>query len=87
LGRAALHAGLAASWFGPGLGLLREAAGGALIVVPGVRPQGDPAGDQVRTIEPAEAVAARRDAPGGGSADHRRARSQSRYRRFRRALD
>ena len=58
LGRAALHAGLrgvVAS--GQELGLLREALGPEpLIVVPGVRAPGDPAGDQVRTIEPAEAV-------------------------------
>ena len=39
------------------LGLLREALGPDLwIVVPGIRAPGDPAGDQVRTIEPAEAV-------------------------------
>jgi orotidine-5'-phosphate decarboxylase len=58
LGRAALHAGLrgvVAS--GQELGLLREALGPEpLIVVPGVRSPGDPPGDQVRTIEPAEAV-------------------------------
>jgi orotidine-5'-phosphate decarboxylase len=58
LARAALHAGLrgvVAS--GEELGLLREALGPEpLIVVPGVRAPGDPAGDQVRTIEPAEAV-------------------------------
>lgn len=58
LARAALHAGLrgvVAS--GQELGLLREALGpDPLIVVPGVRAPGDPAGDQVRTIEPAEAV-------------------------------
>ena len=58
LARAALHAGLrgvVAS--GQELGLLREALGpDPLIVVPGVRMRGDPAGDQVRTIEPVEAV-------------------------------
>jgi len=58
LARAALQAGLrgvVAS--GQELGLLREALGPEpLIVVPGVRAPGDPAGDQMRTIEPAEAV-------------------------------
>src|SRR5213594_1700996 len=58
LARAALQAGLrgvVAS--GQELGLLREALGPEpLIVVPGVRAPGEPAGDQVRTIEPAEAV-------------------------------
>src|SRR5712664_1117518 len=58
LARAALQAGLrgiVAS--GQELGLLREALGSEpLIVVPGVRAPGDAAGDQVRTIEPAEAV-------------------------------
>lgn len=58
LARAALHAGLrgvVAS--GQELGLLREALGqGPWIVVPGIRAPGEAAGDQVRTIEPAEAV-------------------------------
>jgi orotidine-5'-phosphate decarboxylase len=58
LARAALQAGLrgvVAS--GQELGLLREALGPEpLIVVPGIRAPGDPAGDQVRTIEPADAV-------------------------------
>src|SRR2546427_7765363 len=58
LARAALQAGLrgvVAS--GQELALLREALGPEpLIVVPGVRAPGDAAGDQVRTIEPAEAV-------------------------------
>ena len=58
LGRAALHAGLrgvVAS--GQELGLLREALGpDPWIVVPGIRAPGEPAGDQVRTVEPAEAV-------------------------------
>lgn len=58
LARAALQAGLhgvVAS--GQELGLLREALGpDPLIVVPGIRAPGDAAGDQVRTIEPAEAV-------------------------------
>jgi orotidine-5'-phosphate decarboxylase len=58
LARAALQAGLrgvVAS--GQELGLLREALGpDPLIVVPGVRAPGEAAGDQVRTIEPAEAV-------------------------------
>src|SRR5207248_8356328 len=58
LARAAMQAGLrgvVAS--GQELGLLREALGPEpWIVVPGVRAPGDPAGDQVRTIEPAEAV-------------------------------
>jgi len=57
LARAALQAGLrgvVAS--GQELGLLREALGpDPLIVVPGIRAPGDAAGDQVRTIEPAEA--------------------------------
>jgi orotidine-5'-phosphate decarboxylase len=58
LARAALHAGLrgvVAS--GQELGLLREVLGPEpWIVVPGIRAPGEPAGDQVRTIEPAEAV-------------------------------
>jgi len=58
LARAALQAGLrgvVAS--GQELGLLREALGAApWIVVPGIRAPGEPAGDQVRTIDAAEAV-------------------------------
>ncbi len=58
LARAALQAGLrgvVAS--GQELGLLREALGpDPWIVVPGVRAPGEAAGDQVRTVEPAEAV-------------------------------
>jgi orotidine-5'-phosphate decarboxylase len=58
LARVAVQAGLrgvVAS--GQELGLLREALGPEpLIVVPGIRAPGDPAGDQVRTIEPADAV-------------------------------
>src|SRR6266480_5573635 len=58
LARLAQHAGLrgvVAS--GQELGLLREALGPEpWIVVPGVRAPGDPAGDQVRTIEAGEAV-------------------------------
>lgn len=58
LARVALQAGLrgvVAS--GQELELLREAFGAdPWIVIPGVRAPGDPAGDQVRTIEPAEAV-------------------------------
>ena len=58
LGRAALQAGLrgvVAS--GQELGLLREALGPEpWIVVPGIRAPGEAAGDQVRTIEPADAV-------------------------------
>lgn len=58
LARAALQAGLrgvVAS--GQELGLLREALGqGPWIVVPGIRAPAEAAGDQVRTIEPAEAV-------------------------------
>ncbi|SRR6266496_349882 len=58
LARLALQAGLrgvVAS--GQELGLLREALGPEpWIVVPGVRAPGDPAGDQVRTIDPKEAV-------------------------------
>ena len=58
LARAALQAGLrgvVAS--GQEVGFLREALGPTpWIVVPGIRPPGEPAGDQVRTIEPAEAV-------------------------------
>src|SRR3989449_2561355 len=58
LGRAALQAGLrgvVAS--GQELGLLREALGpDPWIVVPGIRAPGEPAGDQVGTVEPAEAV-------------------------------
>jgi len=58
LARAAIQAGLrgvVAS--GQEVGLLREALGPApWIVVPGVRMPGDAAGDQSRTIAPAEAV-------------------------------
>lgn len=58
LARAALQAGLrgvVAS--GQELGLLREALGSnPWIVVPGIRAPGEPAGDQVRTIDAAEAV-------------------------------
>jgi orotidine-5'-phosphate decarboxylase len=58
LARAALQAGLrgvVAS--GQELGLLREALGAEpWIVVPGIRAPGEAAGDQARTIEPAEAV-------------------------------
>ncbi|HEV8381809.1 MAG TPA: orotidine-5'-phosphate decarboxylase [Gemmatimonadales bacterium] len=58
LGRLALHAGLrGVVTSGQEVGLLREALGpDPWIVVPGIRASGDPAGDQVRTIEPAEAV-------------------------------
>ena len=42
---------------GQELGLLREALGpDPWIVVPGVRAPGEAPGDQVRTVEPAEAV-------------------------------
>ena len=58
LARAAMQAGLrgvVAS--GQELGLLREALGPApWIVVPGIRGNGEPVGDQVRTITPADAV-------------------------------
>lgn len=58
LARTAVQAGLrgvVAS--GQELGLLREALGAEpWIVVPGIRAPGEAAGDQVRTIEPAEAV-------------------------------
>src|SRR2546428_4546595 len=58
LARSALQAGLrgvVAS--GQELGLLREALGpDPWIVVPGIRAPGEAAGDQVRTVEPAEAV-------------------------------
>src|SRR5574341_871432 len=58
LARTALQAGLrgvVAS--GQELGLLREALGAEpWIVVPGIRAPGEAAGDQARTIEPAEAV-------------------------------
>lgn len=58
LARAALQAGLrgvVAS--GQELGLLREALGSSpWIVVPGIRAPGEAAGDQVRTIDAAEAV-------------------------------
>lgn len=59
LARIALAAGLrgvVAS--GREVGLLRESLGPApWIVVPGVRLPGDPSGDQMRTVTPAEAVA------------------------------
>jgi len=58
LGRLALQAklrGVVAS--GQEVGLLREVLGPApWIVVPGIRTAGEPAGDQVRTIDPVEAV-------------------------------
>ena len=58
LARAAMQAGLrgvVAS--GQELGLLREALGPEpWIVVPGIRGNGEPVGDQVRTITPADAV-------------------------------
>ena len=58
LARAAMQAGLrgvVAS--GQELGLLREVLGPEpWIVVPGIRSNGEPAGDQVRTISPADAV-------------------------------
>ena len=58
LARTAMQAGLrgvVAS--GQELGLRREALGPEpWIVVPGIRSNGEPAGDQVRTISPAEAV-------------------------------
>jgi orotidine-5'-phosphate decarboxylase len=58
LARTALQAGLrgvVAS--GQEIGLVREALGpDPWIVVPGIRAPGDAAGDQVRTIDPAEAV-------------------------------
>ena len=58
LARAALQAGLrgvVAS--GRELGLLRETLGPEpWIVVPGIRAPGEPAGDQVRTIDPTEAA-------------------------------
>ncbi|HJS42676.1 MAG TPA: orotidine-5'-phosphate decarboxylase [Gemmatimonadales bacterium] len=58
LARVALQAGLrgiVAS--GQEVGFLREVLGPApWIVVPGIRSPGDSAGDQVRTIEPAEAI-------------------------------
>ena len=58
LARTALQAGLrGVVTSGQEIGLLREALGPEpWIVVPGIRAAGDPAGDQVRTIEPAEAV-------------------------------
>jgi orotidine-5'-phosphate decarboxylase len=58
LARAALQAGLrGVVTSGQEVGLLREALGPEpWIVVPGIRAPGDAAGDQVRTIEPAEAV-------------------------------
>lgn len=58
LARTALQAGLrgiVAS--GHEVGFLREVLGPTpWIVVPGIRSPGDPVGDQVRTIEPAEAI-------------------------------
>jgi orotidine-5'-phosphate decarboxylase len=58
LARTVLQAGLrGVVTSGRELGLLREALGPEpWIVVPGIRAPGDDAGDQVRTIEPAEAV-------------------------------
>ena len=58
LARAAVQAGLrGVVGSGQELGLLREALGPEpWIVVPGIRAPGDRAGDQVRTIDPVEAV-------------------------------
>ena len=58
LARTVLQAGLrGVVTSGRELGLLREALGPEpWIVVPGIRAPGDDAGDQVRTIEPADAV-------------------------------
>jgi orotidine-5'-phosphate decarboxylase len=58
LGRTALQAGLrGVVSSGHEIGLLRAALGpDPWIVVPGIRAPGDASGDQVRTIEPAEAV-------------------------------
>jgi len=58
LARTALQVGLrGVVTSGHEVGLLREALGSEpWIVVPGIRAPGDASGDQVRTIEPAEAV-------------------------------
>jgi len=58
LARTAIQAGLRGIvTSGQELGLLREALGPEpWIVVPGIRAPGEAAGDQVRTIEPADAV-------------------------------
>jgi orotidine-5'-phosphate decarboxylase len=58
LARTALQAGLrGVVTSGQEVGLLREALGAdAWIVVPGIRAPGEASGDQVRTIEPADAV-------------------------------
>jgi orotidine-5'-phosphate decarboxylase len=58
LARSALHAGLrGVVTSGQEIGLLREALGpDPWIVVPGIRAPGEASGDQVRTIEPADAV-------------------------------
>jgi len=58
LARTALQVGLrGVVTSGQEVGLLREALGSEpWIVVPGIRAPGDASGDQVRTIEPAEAV-------------------------------
>ena len=58
LARTALQVGLrGVVTSGQEVGLLREALGSEpWIVVPGIRARGDASGDQVRTIEPAEAV-------------------------------
>src|SRR5881397_1907056 len=58
LARTALQAGLrGVVTAGQEVGLLREVLGSEpWIVVPGIRVPGDASGDQVRTIEPAEAV-------------------------------
>jgi orotidine-5'-phosphate decarboxylase len=58
LARAAMQAGLrGVVTSGREVGIVREALGPEpWIVVPGVRGPGEPSGDQVRTVEPAEAV-------------------------------
>ena len=63
LGRMAIEAGADGRVCSPReVAMLRQALGSSVrLVVPGIRPEGSAAGDQVRTMTPAQAVAAGAD--------------------------